>query len=86
MIAQGSLMAWPRAPADAPVACAQEPPPAAAEPGQPQPSWAGSPASPAAAVLEQRAKAWSLAQRFSSAAELQGDQPPEPVHKRQRWH
>ncbi|CAK0735569.1 hypothetical protein CVIRNUC_000602 [Coccomyxa viridis] len=64
----------------------QEAGPAAAEPGQLQPSWADSPASPAVAVLEQRAKAWSLAQRFSSATELQEDHTPEPVHKRQRRH
>ena len=62
----------------------QDPDPAATQPGQPQPSWADSPASPAAAVLEQRAKAWSLAQRFSSATELHEDHTSEPVHKRQR--
>ena len=79
-------MAWSRAPSDAPAPCVQEPGTPAAEPGQPQPSWADSPASPAVAVLEQRAKAWSLAQRFSSATELQEDHTPEPVHKRQRRH
>ena len=79
-------MACSRALSDASVACVQEPGPAAAQPGQPQPSWADSPASPAVAVLEQRAKAWSLAQRFSSATELQEDHASEPVHKRQRRH
>ena len=79
-------IAWSSAPSDAPAACVQEPGPAAPEPGQPKPSWADSPASPAVAVLEQRAKAWSLAQRFSSATELQEDYAPEPGYKRQRRH
>ena len=50
----------------------------------PQPSWANSPASPAVAVLEERAKAWSLAQRFGSSVDLQDAAPLEPQHKRQR--
>ena len=56
----------------------------AGERAAPQPSWAGSPASPAVAVLEERAKAWSLAQRFGSSVDLQEVDPPEPLHKRQR--
>lgn len=50
---------------------------------RPQPSWANSPASPAVAVLEERAKAWSLAQRFGSSMDLQDE---EPLLKRQRRH
>ena len=50
----------------------------------PQPSWANSPASPAVAVLEERAKAWSLAQRFGSSFDLREADSPEPLHKRQR--
>ncbi len=50
----------------------------------PQPSWANSPASPAVAVLEERAKAWSLAQRFGSSVDLQEADSAEPLHKRQR--
>ena len=51
-----------------------------------QPSWAHSPASPAVAVLEERAKAWSLAQRFGSSVDIQEGESLEPLPKRQRRH
>lgn len=63
----------------------QEMAPLGAEAAAPQPSWANSPASPAVAVLEERAKAWSLAQRFGSSVDLHEEQvSPEPPHKRLR--
>jgi hypothetical protein len=51
-----------------------------------QPSWAQSPASPAVAVLEERAKAWSLAQRFGSSVDIEEGDSLEPLPKRQRRH
>ena len=52
----------------------------------PQPSWARSPASPSAAVLEQRAKAWHQAHhaRIAVAEPELEEQSAGPLLKRQR--
>ena len=52
----------------------------------PQPSWAGSPASPSAAVLEQRAKAWHLAHhaRVVAVAAAAADDDGCPVQQKQQ--